>query len=143
VTYYLLEPEVPGGFGERTELWQTPDGPRILHLHLEIQFGAQSDDLATSHPAFMVSERVGALLEEHGLRGFRLADLEQTEDEQLDDLGIELDVPHYRWLQISGEAGQDDFGLDGPELVVSQRALDLLQRHAKLSLCEVAPWPAV
>lgn len=36
----------------------------------------------------MVSQRVGALIEEHGMTGFRLADLEQTLDEQVDHRAV-------------------------------------------------------
>jgi hypothetical protein len=138
--FFLLTPEVPGGLGERTQLRSTTSGPEVVTLHFEFQAGCQGDDLATSHPVFIISERVGAALGAAGLTGFRLAAMEQTTDEGAYEMDPELELPSYRWLRITGNAGVADLGLDGADLVASERALRVLRRHAKLSLCDIEPW---
>jgi len=138
--YHVLEPEVPGGLGERTELEALPGGHHVLKLHYEFAAGCQGDELATSHPVFIVSERVGLALETERLSGFRLAGMEQSVDDEAYEFDPDLELPTFRWLQLVGVAGLDDFGLDGACLVVSERALRVLRRHAQLSLCDVKPW---
>ena len=138
--YYHLDPEVPGGLGARTQLAALPEGPCVRKLHYEFSAGAQGDDLATSHPAFIISERIGGLLMQEALSGFALADMEQSVDEQAYELNPTLQLQTFKWLQVTGQAGRDDFGLDGADLVVSERALSVLRQHAQLSLCDVEPW---
>ena len=140
MSYYLLEPEVPGELGERVELDHPPEGLRVLKLHFEFAWGCQGDDLATSHPVFIVSERVGAVLVQERLTGFRLAEMEQTVEEQVYELDPTFTVQPFAWLQLTGEPGVDDFALDRVDLVVSDRALAVLREHAQLSLCDIAPW---
>jgi hypothetical protein len=139
-TYFVLAPEVPGGFGDRTQLRPTTSGPEVVTLHFEFEAGCQGNDLATSHPVFIISDRVGAELGAAGLTGFQLAEMEQTVDPDAYELDPDLELPTYRWLQITGHAGVADLGLDGADLVASERALEVLQRHAKLSLCDIDAW---
>jgi hypothetical protein len=138
--FHRLEPEVPGGLGERTELEATPEGPRVLKLHYEFAAGCQGDDLATSHPIFIISEHVGAILQAEGLTGFTLAEMEQSIEPQVHEFRPGLELPTFKWMQVTGQAGGDDVGLDDGELVVSARALRVLRQHAQLSLCDVEPW---
>jgi hypothetical protein len=138
--FYLLEPEVPGGLGDRTELEVTSEGRHVLKLHYEFAAGCQGDDLATSHPVFIISERVGAILQAEGLTGFELAEMEQSVEPQVHEFDPGLKLPTFKWLQVPGQAGDDDFGVDGGELIVSNRALGVLRQHAKLSLCDVEAW---
>lgn len=138
--YYVLDPEVPGELGERTELEVAPDGSRVLRLHYEFRAGCQGDDLATSHPVFIISERVGLILQREGLSGFRLAEMEQSVDDEVRKLRPGFELPTFRWLQLTGTPGQDDFGVNNGYLIVSERALSVLQRYAQLSLCEIEPW---
>ncbi len=89
---------------------------------------------------FIVSERVGAVLVRERLTGFRLAEMEQTVDEQVYEHDPTFTVQPFAWLQLTGEPGVDDFALDDVELVVSERALAVLREHAQLSLCDIVPW---
>ena len=137
MTFHRLAPEVPGGLGARTRF----DEPRaIVELHFEFAAGCRGDDLATSHPVFIVSERIAAVLDSERVTGFVLAAMEQSVEPQAYELDPDLDLPRFRWLQVTGQAGRDDIGLDRAELVVSERALDVLRRHAQLSACDVEPW---
>jgi hypothetical protein len=138
--FYLLEPEVPGGLGEHTEIEQTSEGVAVLKLHYEFAVGCQGDDLATSHPVFIISDRVGALAQNAGLTGFQLADMEQSLEAQVHEWKPDLQLPTFKWLQVTGRAGRDDFGLDRWQLIVSAPALALMQEHGQLSLCDVLPW---
>jgi hypothetical protein len=66
--------------------------------------------------------------------------MEQSVDPDAYEMDPDLELPSYRWLQITGQAGVADLGLDGADLVASERALEVLRRHAKLSLCDIDPW---
>jgi len=137
--FFVLEPEVAGGLGQRTILERTAEGPRVTHLHYEFGPGWQGDDLATSHPVFIVSDRVGSILREARLTGMALTGMEQSVDAQAYEIDPNLKLPAFRWLQVNGRAGVDDFGTDAGYLVVSKRALDLLRRNGRLTCCEIRP----
>ena len=41
----------------------------------------------------------------------------------------DMRLPKFMWLQITGQAGRDDFGLAADlRMVISERALDVLKR---------------
>jgi hypothetical protein len=49
-------------------------------------------------------------------------------------------LPAFSWLQITGRAGQDDFGLSSSgDLVVSERMMNLLNAFG-LKHCEVSEY---
>jgi hypothetical protein len=99
--------------------------------------GWLGDELIESFPCFIVSERLATRLSNSGFSGFKLADVEITRSEQYHDIYGDRPLPTFRWLQVEGVPGQDDFGLSGrAELVVSEAARNVLESFP-LSHCEV------
>lgn len=57
--------------------------------------------------------------------------------DQFEELYPGSKLPEFLWLEVTGKAAQDDFGLSPQHrLVVSQRILDML-REAGMSHCDV------
>ena len=131
--FHLLSPEVPGELGEDTELLPRPSAPPLVtRLHFEFGYlGREVDDLFTCHPVYMVTLRLADALRKSDLSGFELrSDLKVTVDPQLRIVDPDWIAPPVEWLVVGGRAGHDDLGLTADaRLVVSDRALRLLQRH--------------
>lgn len=139
MTYYFLEPEVSGGIGEDTVMDASTHPPRVerLQYHFNIWLG---DDLVEGFPCFIVSEKLAAALAGSGLGAFdiRSVDITTEEDlsEQLARHGLS-ELPGFRWLYITGVAGQDDIGITPKaSLVVSDRGLEVL-RQGRLDNCDI------
>lgn len=126
--YYIVEPEVAGGFGKKT---QTTVGPNNLMLVLRLNYefdGWLGDELLESTPCFIVTKSLGSQLERVGLTGFSLDEVDITKSQQFVDVHGNCELPEFNWFKIVGRPGQDDFGLTSAlELVVSERALDSIQ----------------
>jgi hypothetical protein len=136
MSYYRVEPAVPGGLGRRTVMSRETHPPIVSHLHYEFD-DWPDDDLNTAFPCFIVKERLAAALSKSGFTGFELRDLETSISGQFRDwygpaksrraLG-KSPLPKFQWLVLSGEPGRDDFAPDAiGDLIVSQRALELLK----------------
>lgn len=52
------------------------------------------------------------------------------ESEEFEGFQQDVALPEFRWIQVKGIAGKNDFGLDGSHLlVVSERALSVLKQY--------------
>jgi hypothetical protein len=101
--------------------------PIVSRLHYEIA-GWDGDVLLESFPAFIVTEHAMNKLMEIGVTGARSADVEVTTMYPFRELYPDTKLPKFVWLQITGRAGRDDFGLAANlRLVISERALDVLK----------------
>jgi hypothetical protein len=139
LAFYLLKPEVAGGWGPNTKAHRNTHPPVVTHLHYEFE-GWLGDDLLTTFPEFIVTERLAAALEASKLTGFRLATVETSAGGMWEQLYDKRPLPQCRWLKVPGQAGKGDFGrTELAHLVVSQPALDLL-RGFSIASCEVRPW---
>jgi putative NADH-flavin reductase len=139
VPFFLLNPEVAGGWGPHTEADRSTHPPVVTRMHYEFQ-GWLGDDLLTTFPEFVVIEPLAAALERSNLSGFRLADMEISAGDGWEELNQGRALPHCRWLKVVQRAGSADFGLtELAHLVVSDQALELLRRFS-LQTCEVSPW---
>jgi hypothetical protein len=130
--FFVIQPEVPGGFGERTELLQRPRTyPIVKRLHFEFSYGTRGNDLITCHPVFMATKALAESLRGSRLSGFSLSqDIEVSVDPQVWELEPDFRAPVVEWLQVTGIPGSDDFGLTQiPDLVVSAAALAILKMH--------------
>lgn len=139
MSYYLLAPEVAGELGPDTVMDTSVHPPAVTRLQYEIEDWL-GDEILESTPCFIVTERLAGLIQDAGLGGYRLADADVVLGEDAEELaGGPIDLPEFRWLQLTGKAGSDDFGAsaDG-SLVVSQRALDVL-RQGTLNNCDIDP----
>lgn len=128
MTYFLIEPEVAGGLGERCVINSCVHPPIVEKLHYQMD-GWLGDNLLESFPAFIVTEQAADRLKESGFTGVSFDEAEITKSAQFDDLYPGRAIPRFVWLKVCGRAGHDDFGLaaDG-RLVVSRRALADLQQ---------------
>jgi hypothetical protein len=137
--FFLLKPEVAGGWGPNTKAHRKAHPPVVTHLHYEFE-GWLGDDLLTTFPEFIVTERLAAALETSGMTGFRLAGVEISAGGMWEQLHESRPLPPCRWLKVTSPAGKSDFGrTELAELVVSKQALDFL-RGFSLKGCGVRPW---
>jgi hypothetical protein len=140
VDWFVLEPEVAGGWGENTVADMRTHPPIVSVLHYRFD-GWLGDELVEAFPSFIVTRRVAQALLEAQLTGLTLAQLHQSTSTTFDELQPGRALPEFEWLQVAGSAGEDDIGLSSDHrLVVSARALSVL-RTAQLGHCEVEPWP--
>ena len=139
--YFLVEPEVAAGLGERTELDRSRHPPGVNRLHLEFM-GWLGDSLLETFPVFVVTRSLGDALTSSQLSGFALSSFEVSVSAQFVDLYGNRELPEFCWLRVSGQAGADDFGLSNDHrLVTSQRALDLVKHHS-LAHADISVWSA-
>jgi hypothetical protein len=155
--YYIVEPEVAGGWGEATVADRSVNPPLVSKLEYEFH-GWLGDDLLRTTPCYIVTERLAIALERSGMTGFSFDDVLITRSEEFEEAEsfrpTPRELPEFRWLKIHGLAGLDDFGIDntlrqrektailrrrGPaapswtghyRLVVSERALELLRQFS-------------
>lgn len=139
MAFHLIRGDAAGDLGENASLDTSVHPPRVLHLHFAIDAWT-GDDLLERFPVLLVTEQLAEALSASGMGAFELRDAEVTvtpeAEELLESAGIEA-VPNFRWLHVTGTAGQDDFGVDAlASLVVSDNALALL-RGFNLDGCDV------
>jgi hypothetical protein len=128
VPYYVIEPEVAGGFGERTVLDASVHPPRVSRLHYELE-GWLGGEILTSFPVYVVTGRLRAALEAMGATGVEFAPVEITTSPTFDQLYPGRQLPEFFWMKVQGRPGVDDFGMsDDHRLVASQRAYDALRQ---------------
>ena len=133
---YILEPEVAGGWGDGT-IADTSIHPPIIKI-LEYQFsGWSGDDLLTSFPCFIVSERLAKEIESSNLTGYEMAPVEITKSDEFTEFFPNTELPNFKWLKIKGTINKNDFAInDKLRLVVTDAAYKLLNKF-NLNECEV------
>jgi hypothetical protein len=126
--YFNIEPEVAGSSeGDNSVMDRSVHPPIVSRLHYVFD-GWLGDVLLTSFPCFIVTEGAKNKLMESGVTGVHFADVEITTSELFREIYPGRKLPRFAWLQVTGRAGQDDFGLvANKRLVVSERALDALK----------------
>ena len=130
MTFFRVEPEVAGGMGPNTELDSSTHPPIVKKLHYVFE-GWLGDELLETFPCFVVTADLGRRLEQAGLSGFELADVEIGQSPEFGEMYPGRVLPEFRWLRLRGLAHRDDFAADaGGRLVVSRRALDVLRAGA-------------
>lgn len=134
---YLLEPEVAGSLGDKTELDSSVHPPVVHTLDYRIE-GWLGDDLLESFPVFVAAPELVAALTDEGVTGFRDRGPGVVSfDEQFAKVGDSWPrVQNFRWLDIVG-VPTDDLSLQQGTLVASERAWRILQQF-KLDNCDVA-----
>jgi hypothetical protein len=101
--------------------------PIVSHLNYEFD-GWFGDVLLTSFPCFIVTEDAKNKLAESAVTGAHFADVEITKSGEFEDFYPGRQLPRFAWLQVTGRAGQDDFGLARKiRLVISERVLNVLK----------------
>lgn len=133
---YVLEPEVAGELGPGTEMDSSVHPPVVTRLQYVLH-GWLGDDIVESFPSFAVTKRLGKLLTESSLTGFRLGDVDVVMPDEANNVDDSpAMVPELLWLQVD-EGPRGDLGLDDTgRLVVSDRALNVL-RQVNIANCDI------
>ncbi|HEY0199049.1 MAG TPA: hypothetical protein VGC19_11005 [Rhodanobacter sp.] len=128
MNYFYLEPEVAGEFGIGTVLDATVHPPLVSKLDYRFS-GWLGDVLLESFPCFIISADTAIALEKDSFTGLNLSEVETSKTPEFNTMYPDRVLPKFRWLQVEGLAGSDDFGLapDG-RLVVSERVLEKLRQ---------------
>jgi len=140
--YYVVEPEVAGGWAENSVIDRTAGEPIVVQkLHYKFD-GWLGDEILQSTPFFIVSERLAREIERARLTGVGFDEVEVTTSELFRELQPDVKLPKFVWLKVNGKRGEDDFaeasGL--PALVVSDRAFELLKRFGVSHAGTIAPF---
>jgi hypothetical protein len=124
--YFYIEPEVAGGEGDNSVMDRSVHPPIVSRLHYEFTTWL-GDVLLEGFPAFIVTEDAMNKLMESRATGARYADVEITTTYPFREFHPDMQLPRFAWLQVTGRAGHDDFGLAADHrLVISERALEVL-----------------
>lgn len=137
--YYYLEPEVAGGLGEKTLIDSASHPPVVYKLHYVFD-GWLGDDIVESFPCYVISDYIRGRLDLIDLSGYNIADMVVSTSEVFEELQPEVKLPKFWWLQVTGVACEDDFGIAADHrLVVSGRALHVL-KMGSLENCDIEPY---
>lgn len=137
--FYILEPEVAGGFGDNVVY--DPSTRHVEHLHYQFD-GWLGDDLLETTPCFIVTDRLRSVIQESARTGYEFATVEVTTSELFRELYPDRELPKFWWLKISGKPGVDDFGLSPDHrLVVKDAVLADIQQQCQLDNCDVTEFP--
>jgi hypothetical protein len=140
MTFYVVEPEVAGGFGDHSVIDRSSGKMIVQKLHYQFD-GWLGDELLESAPCYIASERMAHEIERAQLTGVRFDEVEVTTSDQFQELYPNRQLPKFIWLKVEGKAGRDDFGIaPGLRLVVSERALELLKRIGISNAAAVTPF---
>jgi hypothetical protein len=124
--YYEIRPEVPGNLGPNT-VEDTSVTPPKLHRVEFIFETLPSDDLIEDARCYLISDKFVALFKKHCFSGAELKPCILSTDRTFQTLHPNMEAPRYSWIDITGQAGIHDFGMNSKRiLVVSERVLDLL-----------------
>ena len=139
MTYFVLEPEVAGGFGPTTTGNLRARPPQIEKFNYEFDTWL-GDPLLEALSTFIVTDGLKEALIEARASGVAFGDVEVTKAGIFLDMNGDRPLPAFCWLQITGRAGKDDFGLSSSgRLVVSERMMNLLKAFG-LNHCEVSEY---
>ncbi len=137
---WLVSPEVAGELGDNTIMDTSIHPPVVSHFHHRFE-GWLGDDLLEVFPCFLVSSALAKALEEAGLVGFSMDDVEVSTSPEFQELYPGRTLPEFRWLKITGKDRDADFCLTPNfRLEVSSRALEVLRKfkiaHAEIEAAE-------
>lgn len=127
MAFYYVEPEVAGGLGKHTVLDSSVHPPIVSELNYRI-VNWLGDALLESFPALIITREAADALQAMGASGIGLRDVQITISDSFRETYPERMLPDFVWLNVSGIAGKDDFGIAADSrLVVSQRVLNRLK----------------
>lgn len=123
---YILEPEVPGGLGPRTQMDRSVHPPRVRSVHFVFD-GWLGDHLVESFPCYLVTIEMANSLMAAGVTGFELADAEIETSEQFREIYPNRLLPVFKWLNIVSKSTESDVYITSDNrLGGSKKALDVI-----------------
>lgn len=127
--FYIIEPEVAGGWGDGTVADTTVHPPSVSVLEYRLD-GWLGDEILETFPCYIVTESLLKDFAREQLVGYEDADVTLTVSQDYFseyDIG---DIPKFRWLKIIGSDPNSDFRYSPDHrLVVSEKAMAVLKRH--------------
>ena len=138
--YYALEPEAPGGFGPNSVFFDVKARPpRIAKFNYEFDIWPR-DPLVEAVACYVVTENLKEQIAALHPTGVSFGPVEISKSGQFEDRYPNYELPKFVWLQVTGNAGQDDFGFSATHsLVVSERILNVL-KAAGMSHSDIVPF---
>jgi hypothetical protein len=141
--YFIIEPEIAGELGEETEMDTSNHPPVVNKLHYRFS-GWLGDALIATFPCFAVTESLADAISENGFTGVKFVGMQSTVSDEFSEMHPNVKLPKFKWMQITGKRGFDDFGLSNDyRLVVSEKAHMVLQNaginNAVTSIFEPVP----
>ena len=138
--YYVVEPEVAGGLGERTRIDRSTGKMVVTTLHYQFD-GWLGDELLESTPCYIVSERMAHAIEQAQLTGVRFDEVEVTTSDQFREFYPNRQLPKFVWLKVEGKPGHNDFGIaQDLRLVTSERAIEVLKQIGISNMASIKPF---
>ena len=138
MNYYLVEPEAPGGFGPNSFFFDVKARPpRIDRFDYEFDIWPR-DPIVEAVACYIVTEALRERIAALHPTGVSFGPVDISRSGEFEDRYPNYELPKFVWLQVTGNAGQDDFGLSPTHsLVVSERVLRVLKAagmvHADIS----------
>ncbi|MGV9610883.1 hypothetical protein [Nocardia xishanensis] len=132
MTFYLIDPEIPAGFGEVSRD-SNSDPPRVVSAHFEFHFPVEGELITSYSGAYAVTQPLADALAGSDLTGYEFGPVTTSISALVEDPGG-LVIPRLLGLIITGRAFVDDFGIQGhSNLIASERAAEFLwNRDARL-----------
>jgi len=140
--YFYLEPEVAGGLGKGTIMDVSTHPPRVSKLVYELS-GWPDDAILEIFPCWIVTTAAQKEIQSAGLTGVMFDHVDIVFHDQFKDFYPDAKLPEFVWMKVDGTPGHDDFGVrrgverseaaqqsfprHAFDLVVSERALDVLK----------------
>ena len=141
MTFFVLEPEVAGGFGPDTTLDRSVHPPRPITFNYQFD-GWLGDPIIETVANFIVTLPLKEKLESVHASGITFDKVKISKSGEFEDFHQNMDLPEFAWMRISGSPGDDDFGLNEEHrLVVSSRVLKILKDEG-MSNSDIEPYHA-
>lgn len=142
IRYFVLRPEVAGGFGSRTVAVDPTARPPVLReFHYEFH-GWLGDELLTTVGCFIVTEALARTLKSARLTGFEVDTVHISKSPGYAESSRHVALPSFVWFKVTGQPCVEDFGIAAERkfrLVASDGAMAILRKHA-IAHCEVSSW---
>jgi hypothetical protein len=123
--YYVDGPFAGTPFDSLADRSVHPPLVRKLRCEVDVWLG---DVLLEFYPCWIVTASAKEVISSAGLTGVQFDSVEVFKSDQFQEFEPDTNLPAFAWLKVTGNAGQDDFGVaENLRLVVSRRALKVLQ----------------
>lgn len=137
--YKCLEPEVAGELGSQTIMDNSIHPPLVKKLHYQFS-GWLGDDILESFPCYIITKKLEDHINLSNFTGVKFDDLIVTKGETFVEMNPDIDLPEFKWMQVTGQAGVHDFGLAKDfRLVISNNVFDLLSNF-NIAHCDFEEW---